>query len=412
MARDTDRGPARVTLVASLRVRAFALLWTGQTISRLGDSLYRIALAWWVLEKTGSATTMGTVLIFSFAPMLIFALIGGVAVDRLPRGRVMLASDLLRGGAVLVVAGLALAGWLEVWHIYLASMFFGFVDAFFQPAYVAIVPEITPRDALPSANSLTSLSGRLTGIVGPALGAAIVALGGTSVAFMLDGFSFLISAACLFPLRRISTAAAATASSPLRDLRDGLAMVLGTPWLWVTIAVFALANVTLDGPLAVALPFLVDKNLHADVGGLGLLYSATSLGAIVGAVVLGRSTRIRHRGLLCYGAGMASGLMVVAAGLPISLAGVATAMFVDGVMAAVFGLIWTNTLQEMVPRDLLGRVSSIDILGSYVLLPVGYGLTGAVTDRLGAPLTFVLGGAIGTALLALGFLHPAVRGLD
>src|SRR5215216_6072299 len=96
-----------MNVLRSLRHRPFALLWSGQTISRLGDSLYRIALAWWVLEKTGSATAMGTVLICSFAPMLLFLLLGGVAVDRFPRVRVMLASDLLRGLVALTMALLA-----------------------------------------------------------------------------------------------------------------------------------------------------------------------------------------------------------------------------------------------------------------------------------------------------------------
>src|SRR5437763_4098374 len=119
-----------MALFASLKHRPFALLWSGQTISRLGDSLYRIALAWWVLQKTGSAVAMGTVLICAFTPMLLFLLLGGVAVDRLPRLRLMLASDLLRGGIVAAVALLAFADRLELWHIYLASLVFGFVDAF------------------------------------------------------------------------------------------------------------------------------------------------------------------------------------------------------------------------------------------------------------------------------------------
>src|SRR6266487_1272046 len=119
-------------LFQSLKHRWFALLWSGQTISRLGDSLYRVALAWWVLEQTGSATAMGTVLICSFTPMLIFLLIGGVAVDRFPRVRVMLASDLLRGLVASSVALLAFSQLLEIWHIYVASIVFGFVDAFFE----------------------------------------------------------------------------------------------------------------------------------------------------------------------------------------------------------------------------------------------------------------------------------------
>jgi DHA3 family tetracycline resistance protein-like MFS transporter len=401
-------------LLRSLRVRSFALLWSGQTVSRLGDSLYRIALAWWVLEKTGSAAAMGTVLILSFLPMLLFLLVGGVAVDRLPRGRVMLASDILRGAIVASVAALAFAQMLEIWHVYVASMAFGFVEAFFQPAYTAIVPEIVPADALPSANSLTNLSRQISGVAGPMLGASIVAFGGTPAAFALDAVSFFVSAACLLPIVGLVElrAAAPKSSSALGDLREGLTTVFGSPWLWLTIAIFALANVTLDGPVSVSLPFLVKDSLHSDVDVLGFFYSSSSLGAIVGAIWLGRFKRIRRRGLLTYGAGVVSAIAVVIAGLPIPIAAICVVFFVEGLAVATFGLVWTNTLQELVPGDRLGRVSSIDMLGSYVLLPIGYGLTGWVTDAIGAPLMFILGGGIGAGLIALGLLHPAIRGLD
>ena len=401
-------------LLRSLRIRSFAFLWTGQTVSRLGDSLYRIALAWWVLEKTGSAAAMGTVLIFSFLPMLLFLLIGGIAVDRLPRGRVMLASDVLRGAIVAFVAALAFAQTLEIWHVYAASMLFGFVDAFFQPAYTAIVPEIVPADALPSANSLTNLSRQITGVAGPMLGAAIVALGGTPAAFALDAVSFFVSAACLLPIIGLlgMRTAEVKSSSALNDLREGLATVFGSPWLWLTIAIFALANVAMDGPVAVSLPFLVKDALHADVDALGLLYSSSSLGAIAGAVWLGRFQRIRRRGLVMYGAGVVSAIAVLLAGLPIPIAAICVVFFFEGWSVATFGLVWTNTLQELVPGDRLGRVSSIDMLGSYVLLPIGYGMTGWLTDAIGAPMVFVLGGGIGALLIALGLLHPAIRGLD
>jgi DHA3 family tetracycline resistance protein-like MFS transporter len=399
-------------LFQSFHSRAFLFLWLGQTISRLGDSLHRIALAWWVLEKTGSATTMGTVLIFSFAPMLIFLLIGGVAVDRLPRGRVMFASDILRGFIVAIVATLAFAQTLQVWHIYIASIVFGFVDAFFQPAYSAIVPEIVPRDALPSANALTSLSARITGVAGPALGASIVVFGGTPFAFAIDAATFFTSALCLIPIIRVATPAPEKSQNVLRDLREGLATVFASPWLWVTIGVFAIANVALDGPISVALAFLVKDYLQSDVGGLGVLYSMSSLGSILAALWLGRYKKIRRRGLLTYGAGILCGAMVFAIGLPITLVGASIAILIFGFTTSFFGLIWTNTLQEMVPRDLLGRVTSIDMLGSWVLLPMGYGLAGWLTDWIGAPNVFLIGGALGAGLVALGLLHPQVRGLD
>lgn len=403
-----------MALFQSLRHRSFALLWSGQTISRLGDSLYRVALAWWVLEKTGSATAMGTVLICSMTPMLIFLLIGGVAVDRFPRLRLMLGSDMLRCAVSATVAALAFNQLLEVWHIYLASVLFGFVDAFFEPAYVAAVPELTPREALPSANSLTGLSRQVTGIVGPTIGAAIVALGGTPTAFALDAASFLLSAACLvlIPSAPVARPVAQAQSSVLRDLREGLDTVMASPWLWITIALAALGNVTAGGPLAVSVPFLIKNTLHADVGALGLLGSMSSIGAVIGSIWLGRAAQLRRRGLIAYGGLLLGGLAVLAYGLPIGLFGIALAALTFGLCMSAFSLVWMNTLQELVPGQLMGRVSSIDFLGSFVLLPVGYALAGWATDLLGAPLVFVIGGAASVGLALLGLAHPAIRNLD
>jgi MFS family permease len=147
-----------MTIFRAFSHRSFALLWSGQIISRLGDSLFTIALAWWVLQKTGSAAVMGIVLICSTLPMLLLLLFGGVAVDRFPRVRLMLASDLLCGGVVALFAYLSFQQRLELWHIFVMSALFGVVAAFFSPAYTALVPDLVPTDFLPSANSLRSIS--------------------------------------------------------------------------------------------------------------------------------------------------------------------------------------------------------------------------------------------------------------
>lgn len=167
-----------------------------------------------MLQATGSAAAMGGVLICASAPMLLFLLLGGVAVDRIPRAQVMLASDLARCLLVGALAGLALDHQLALWHVYAASLAFGVVDAFFQPAYSAMVPEVAPAGALPGANALTSLSAQAGRIAGPALGAALVAAGGTSLAFALDGISFAASAACLVPLSGLPAPARREGASP------------------------------------------------------------------------------------------------------------------------------------------------------------------------------------------------------
>lgn len=402
------------SLLRALRHRPFALLWSGQTISTVGDRIYQVALAWWVLERTGSTVAMGTVLILTIAPMLVFLLLGGVLVDRLPRLRLMLISDLVRGVVVSLTAWLAFADRLAIAHVYALSLVFGLVDAFFQPASRAIVPEVTPAEDLPSANSLASLSGQLSGIAGPALGAAVVARGGTASAFGLDGLSFFISVCCLLPLLKLASLPQQTEVSHgiLGDLREGLATVTASPWLWITIAVAGISNIAYAGPMEVVLPFLIKDHFHANVSILGLFYSVSSVGSVLAALWLGRMARLRRRGLLVYGPWMAIGLLVLVMGLPIPVQGILGASFVIGACNTVLGLVWVNTLQELVPQHLLGRVTSVDYLGSYVFLPVGFAIGGWAAKLLGPAPVFVIGGALQTVLVALGLLHPKVRSLD
>jgi MFS family permease len=401
-------------LLRALKNRPFALLWSGQTISLLGDRIYQVALAWWVLEKTGSAVAMGTVFIFSTIPMLVFLLIGGVLVDRFPRLWLMLISDLARGLVICTVAVLAYSDRLAIWHVYLFSLIFGFVDAFFQPAFRAIVPEITPIGDLTSANSLTSLSHELAGIAGPAAGAAIVALGGTPLAFALDGCSFLASAACVLPILRLAASPKSEEASHsiVGDLREGLATVITSPWLWVTILVAGISNIAYAGPMEVSLPFLIKDYRHAEVGVLGLFYSASAVGSVLATIWLGRLPKLRRRGWLLYGSWALIGIMVVMIGLPIPIPGILLASAVIGACNATLTLTWVNSLQEMVPRHLLGRVTSVDYMGSYVFLPVGFAFGGWAAERFGAPQVFIIGGVLQTIFVLLGLLHPRVRAVD
>ena len=419
-----------MNVLRSLRHRPFAWLWTGQTISRLGDSLYRIALSWWVLEETGSAVAMGTVLIFSQIPLLLFLLIGGVVVDRLPRVRIMFASDVLSGLVITFVAIFSWLNLLEIWHIYIASILFGFVEAFFFPAYQAVIPGITPPELLTSANSLNGLSQRVTGIVGPAIGAALVAAGGTSVTFALDALSFFISALCILPLLRsrldltqkqVATAEdAGVSQSSVRttirqgfmDLVEGFKLVVRIPWIWVTILLFGFVNIMEAGPRAVALPFLIKEDLGADVELLGWLGSAASLGFVVGMIWLGQYVRLHRRGLLAYLSVLVSGSVLLPFAFQLPIPVLIAAMFLGGISTSVFALIWTHTLQEMVPGEMLGRVYSIDALGSFVLLPIGFALAGWATELLGAPMVFLIGGIGVIVLVLLGLIHPAIRNLD
>lgn len=403
-----------MALLRSLAHRAFLWLWIGQTISRVGDFMYEIALAWWVLQKTQSPTLMGTVLVFAITPSVIFYLFGGVAVDRFSRVGLMLASDVARGIVVLVVSALAFMDRLEIWEIFATALFFGFVDAFFQPAFTALVPQLVPEQDLPSANSLSSLSSNLGRVLGPALGAAVVALIGPPLAFAVNGVSFLISALFLLPLLGMAIPRVRTAvgNSVWKDMREGFGVVFRLPWLWISILAFSLGNITLSGPYNVAMPFLVSDNMGADVGTLGLLYVLFPIGYIIGGVWLGRAERIRKRGLLLYTMGIVAALMLAVFGLVPPLWVMAAAALINGAALEMGHLTWTNALQELVPNEKLGRVVSIDNMGSFALLPVGFAVAGWATEQFGAPAVFLIGGLVTALVYAIGLLIPAIRNLD
>jgi len=297
------------------------------------------------------------------------------------------------------------------------------VQAFFFPAYQSIIPQITPPDMLTSANSLNGLSGRITGIVGPSIGAALVVAGGTSLTFALDGLSFFISALFVFPLLRgngIETQsrekAAETQGRPksmkeafqqgIVDLREGFHVIIAVPWIWVTILIYGFVNMAEASPRAVAMPFLIKNDLGADVSLLGIFGSTFSAGFIVGALLLGQFKRLHRRGLLAYMTTLTQGVLLLFFGFKFPIPVLIASMFVYGFSFSVFGLIWNNTLQEMVPHEMLGRVYSIDGLGSFVLMPIGFALAGWATDLIGAPTVFLIGGFSTIALALIGLSHP------
>jgi hypothetical protein len=246
------------------------------------------------------------------------------------------------------------------------------------------------------------------------IAAWVIGAWGSPVAFGLDGVSFVVSALCLAPL--LSQAQPHQPSSPnpslLRDVREGFATVTRFTWLWFTIVLLALLNLTGRSPMNVSLPFLVKNELQAQVISLGALYSIFSLGSIVGAVAIGRRGRLRHRGIIVYAGLVVVGLATMAMSLPITLFGVAIAIFVLGASLAVSNLTWSNILQDKVDGAVLGRVASINLLGSTSLLPIGFALAGGITDTFGAATAFALGGILMTALAMIGLAIPSIRNLD
>jgi hypothetical protein len=198
----------------------------------------------------------------------------------------------------------------------------------------------------------------------------------------------------------------------LRDLRQGFATVLASPWPSISILIFGLTNITLAGPYGVAMPFLVSDSIKAKVGTLGLLYFVFPRGYIIGGVGLGRYARIRRRGLLMYGATALEARLLGVCGRLSPLWVLVVAALVNGAALEAGHLIWANSLQTLAPNDPLGRMVSIDSLGSFRLLPIGLALVGWATATLGPPAVFISGGTFTRVVPLAALAHPAIRRLD
>ncbi len=409
----------------ALHSRPFALLWTGQTISALGDGAFVTALSWQALQLTGSAMAMGMVVLAQTLPMILLLLLGGVVADRFPRQQVMLWSDASRAVAVLLIAALGMMHLLQLWHLVLLALFFGTVRGFFSPAYQSIIPQLVSKGDLPSANSLTELSYQLYCSLGPMLGASCVAFAGPAAAFAFDGLTFIVSALCLFVLRLPVTLSPATiASAHLRgrgirtaagEMREGLRYVTGSTFLWVTITLAALCTVGGAGSLVVALPKLIHDVYGQGVWLLGAVHAAGGIGSLIAILLAGHLNRLRRRGITMYLMMIGISMAFILFGLPLphSLEPVVAclAMVVVNFGLAVYQILWLTVMQEIVPDDRLGRVSSIDQLGGYGLWPVGFALAGVITDYISPSWVFIGAGIVNTGLYTLGLSVRAVRQL-
>ena len=373
-------------LFTPLRERNFRLLWLGETISLAGDHFYFVALPFLILELTGSDLAVGTVLMTAAIPRAILMLVGGAVTDRYTPRNVMLASNVCRGVLVALLAALVATDTVVVWHLYAVALAFGTADAFFFPAFTAIVPRVVADTTkLAPANGLLQTSANTTTLVGPAAGGVVVASLGTAAALGFDVTTFAFSALMLW-LIRLPPSAAASGAEPGAErarvtdaIREGLGYVWrdrGLRALIVTAAVIGFAS---QGPLVVGLTTLADERFAGPTS-FGAMISAAGAGAVLGSLFGGLvGTRLNRR-LAIVAAWTVTGLVIAGLGFAESVAAAAVLAGIMGAGGAVVNVMLMTWLQARTEPSLLGRVMSVVMFAAVGLTPLSYAVAGFVAE--------------------------------
>lgn len=409
---DRPGGFGRANLLAPLRHRDFRILWTGMTISLIGDGIFLIAIAWESYSLWNAPAALSIVGIGMTIPTIAFLLVGGVVSDRRDRRLVMAWADGLRAVAVAVLAVLVLMGALRFWELVVLVAIYGVGTAFFMPAFEAILPELLPASDLPAANALDQFVRPIAmRLVGPVAGGALVAAS-TGIAFAIDAASFVACLIAVLVMPRRAGRRVEVQTSSVVALKEGLRFVRQRVWLWGTLLSAAITYLVFLGPAEVLLPFLVKNELHASAGTLGLVLAAGGVGAVGGAAFMGHRGHPRRDVTVMYMTWTFATLAIAGYGIANAAWELMLVCLVFNALEAAGTIVWATIKQQHVPGTMLGRVSSLDWLISIGLLPLSFALTGPVSSVLGVQGTLIAGGVVGAVVTFGALLLPGMRAIE
>ncbi|MGK5680040.1 MFS transporter [Actinoplanes sp. URMC 104] len=404
--------------LAPLRHVPFRFLLAGRTINALGNAFAPLALAFAVLDLTGSATDLGLVVGARTLVNVAFLLFGGVLADRMPKHRLMVGASLAAAATQAVVATLVLTGTATIPLLVVLGAVNGMVGALALPASSSILPQTVPADIRQQANAVNRLGLNSAAILGAPLAGIVVAASNPGWGIAVDAATFAVSALLFLPLRSVARPAAAPvenvggagqtpavpAVEPSRpnvfaDLRTGWTEFRSRTWLWVVVAGAALANAVWGGGLFVLGPVVADETIGRRAWGIVL--AAETAGMIVGALI---AMRVRLRRLLFFGTVCLFGMiapMLLLGTYPHLWALIAGAL-VAGLSLEQFSVAWETTMQEHIPADKLARVYSYDMVGSFVAMPIGQLAAGPLAHAFGVRPALVGAGVL--MAVSVGFM--------
>jgi MFS family permease len=392
------------------RSRDYRRLWFGQLISTTGRAITLVALPFQVFQLTGSALAVGLIGLVELIPLILFSVVGGAVADRVDRRKLLLATEAGLAATSALLLGGAVHGDPHLWFLYLVAGLQASLMAINQPTRAAIVPKLVGRDLLPAAMALSQVLFSTTMIVGPALGGLILGRFGLAWAYATDVISFgasILAAALIRPLPPHRGEELTTTG--WQDVKEGFAY-LRRRRILISTFIIDLDAMIFGMPRAL-FPVLAAEVFHVGPQGLGLLYAAPALGALIGALTAGWVGEVRRQGRAVIWAVVVWGTAIAGFGLSGNHFGLALALLAVAGAADVISAVFRGTiLQVSTPDALRGRISAVHIMvvtGGPRLGDVEAGVVAAVVSPV---FSVVSGGALCVAgAFAVGRLFPELR---
>jgi len=396
-----------ISIFRSLRHRNFRLYFSGQLLSLNGTWMQNVAQAWLVYRLTQSSVMLGVVAFCSLAPVLLFALYGGVLADRASRRRLLLVVNALATLQALTLGILTLGGWIQPVHIVILALLLGVVHALEMPARHSFVAEMVPREDLSNAIALNSSVFNVARFLGPALAGGLVAWVGEGWVFVINAMTFLAIIVALLAMRGTRAAPPSRHGSALSHIREGVRFARGHRHIRAGLSLVAMMSVV-SASTTVLMPVFAKQVYLGGAELLGILLGSMGVGSLVGALRLAQRTSSRGLDRVIGGAGVGAGLALLAFGwvhsLPLALAALVVIGYCQTTLVAS-----TNTLiQLLVPDALRGRVMSLFSMIFIGLMPIGSLGSGTLAHYAGVTVPITL--SAGLCLLgSLLFLLRAPR---
>lgn len=398
----------------SKTMRPFLIIFSGQAFSLFGSRLVQFALVWYLTAQTGSAQVLTTASIVAIVPQVVIGPFAGALVDRWNRRKVMMISDSLIAGAIMLLAAVFALDRVEVWHIYLVMLFRSVGGAFQWSAMQASTSMMVPKEHLSRIAGLNQSLQGLVNIVAPPTGALLLELLPIQYVLAMDVFTAILAVGPLVfvsipqPERKDTDT-----KGVLMDMREGFSWIWSKKPMVIIMGISLMINLVIT-PAFTLLPLLVTTYFNGGAIELAWIQSANGLGMILGGITLGVWGGFKSKSKTAFTA-----ILIGSIGLlgfsqtPANMFWLGVFfVFIFGFMNAIGNSSFFSVLQTVVPFDLQGRVFTLVMATSGAIAPIGLAIGGPVAELVGIRFWFVIAGINIFIGALLGLIIPGIKNLE